>query len=493
MTAQLVADANPYGTQNWSTINWNQVEYNVRRLQARIVKAFKKGEYKRVKTLQSLLKSSLAARLLAVKRVTTNRGSKTPGVDKVIWTTSTQKLQSVEQLKTSIKPRPLRRIYIPKKKGKRPLGIPTMIDRAHQALHLQTLDPIAETTADTHSYGFRLHRGAADANKYIFILLAQKDSAKWVLEGDIRSCFDEINHKWIENHVPMDKKILHAWLKTGFIEKGKLYSTHSGTPQGGIVSPLLANITLDGLEVELEKVFGVLPTRKARRNRVRLCRYADDFIVTGSSKELLEEKVKPLIQKFLEERGLTLSKEKTKVTRISEGFDFLGQNIRKYGNTLLIKPSKGSIRSVKDKLKQTIKGHRGGADKMIWRINSILRGWCNYHRHVVTKEIFNMIDNYVFMLLWKWAEHRHPRKSAKWIKTKYFYTIKGRKWVFGAKTIKGKLETQYFAVSTPIRRHVLIKGEANPYDPIWRSYFDKKHMTKGKKRDPLKKNSNSSY
>ena len=474
MTAQLGADANPYGIQNWSSINWNQVLYNVRRLQARIVKAFKGGEYKKVKNLQSLLKRSLAARLLAVKRVTTNRGSKTPGVDKVTWTTSAQKLKSVEKLKTSIYPKPLRRIYIAKKKGKRPLGIPTMIDRAHQALYLQTLDPIAESKADKHSYGFRLYRGAADANKYIFTVLSHKGSAQWILEGDIKSCFDEINHAWMEKHVSMDKKVLHKWLKAGFIEKGKLYPTRSGTPQGGVASPVLANITLDGLERKLEEVFGTLPTRKARRNRVRMCRYADDFIVTGSNKELLEKEVKPLIQQFLKERGLTLSEEKTKVTHISEGFDFLGQNVRKYGDKLLIKPSKRSIRSIKEKLKQIIKSHQGTADKMIKRINSILRGWCNYHRHVVSKEIFSKIDSYVFMLLWNWARRRHPRKGAKWVKAKYFYAIKGRKWVFGAKTTKGNLETQYFAVSTPIRKHSLIKGEANPYDPKWREYFEKR-------------------
>lgn len=490
MTAHLVADANPYGIQSWSSIKWEQVEHNVQRLQACIVKAFKRGEHKKVKTLQILLRRSLAARLLAAKRVTTNRGSKTPGVDKAIWKTSTQKLQSVGKLKNPINPQPLRRIYIPKRKGKRPLGIPTMIDRAHQALHLQTLDPIAETTAENHSYGFRTNRGAADAIKYIFILLAQKNSAQWILEGDIRSCFDEISHEWIEKHVAMDKTVLRKWLKAGFVENGKLYPTKRGTPQGGIVSPLLANITLNGLESELQKVFGAPQTREARRNRIHLCIHADDFIVAGSSKELLETRVKPVIQKFLKERGLTLSEEKTKTTHISEGFDFLGQNIRKYGNTLLIKPSKKSVRSVKEKLKETIRFYKRGADKikMIKRINSILRGWSNYHRHIVSKKTFNTVDGYAFLLLWKWARHQHPKKSAKWIKAKYFYTIKGRKWLFGIKTNEGKFETRYLATSTPIKRHVLIKGQANPYDPLWKPYFDKRNKSNKKRETSSKYN-----
>jgi RNA-directed DNA polymerase len=282
MTAQTV-DANPNGMIDWPSVNWEQVEQTVQRLQARIVKALKEKAFRKVKDLQRLLIKSLSARLLAVKRITTNRGRKTPGVDGIIWTTPQQKIQAVHDLATDVKTLPLRRIYIPKKNGKmRPISIPTMPNRAQQACHLLALDPIAETYADEHSYGFRLKRGAHDAIGYVFHILRRKGSPHWILEGDIKSCFDTINHEWLKENVHMDKSILQKWLKSGYMEKGQLFPTKEGTPQGGIASPTLANITLDGLENILLKKFGYEPGNpesswKNKKNMVHLCRYADDW------------------------------------------------------------------------------------------------------------------------------------------------------------------------------------------------------------------------
>jgi RNA-directed DNA polymerase len=480
MMAAQTADANPDRKLHWPSVNWEQAEETVRRLQARIVKALKENAFRKVKDLQRLLARSLSARLLAVKRVTTNKGKKTPGVDGIIWTTPEQKIQAVHDLTKDIPILPLRRIYIPKKNGKmRPISIPSMPNRAQQACHLLTLDPLAETYADQHSYGFRVKRGAHDAVRYIHQVLRRKGSPQWILEGDIKSCFDEINHEWLKENVHMDKSVLQKWLKSGFMEGKKLFPTKAGTPQGGIASPTLANITLDGLEKTLKEKFGDKPGQQKNRKMVHLCRYADDFIVTGNSKELLQESVLPSIKQFLAERGLQISEEKTRITHINEGFDFLGQNTRKYGGKLLTTPSKKSLLNLTEKLRTTVKNNHGhSAPNLIKAINPIIRGWCNYHRFIVSRKVFEKIDNYVFQTLWKWARRQHPNKSRKWVAKKYFHHPDGKKWVFTAKTKRGDVKQQYLASSTKIRRHILINGKANPYDAEWKTYFEKRAQRK---------------
>ena len=479
MMAAQTADANPDRLLHWTTVNWEQVEETVRRLQARIVKALKEDAFRKVKDLQRLLARSLSARLLAVKRVTTNKGKKTPGVDGIIWTTPEQKTQAVHDLAKDIPTLPLRRIYIPKKNGKmRPISIPSMPNRAQQACHLLTLDPIAETYADQHSYGFRFKRGCHDAIGYIFKILMRKGSPQWILEGDIKSCFDEINHEWLKENVHMDKSVLQKWLKSGFMEGKKLFPTKAGTPQGGIASPTLANITLDGLEKTLKEKFGDKPGQQKNRKMVHVCRYADDFIVTGNSKELLQESVLPTIKRFLAERGLQISEEKTRITHINEGFDFLGQTTRKYGEKLLTTPSKKSLLNLTEKLSSTIKNYGDRAADLIKIINPIIRGWCNYHRFIVSRKAFEKVDHHVFQCLWKWAKRQHPNKSRHWIAEKYFLQVEGQKWMFAAKTKRGKIKQQYLSSSTRIRRHILINGQANPYDEEWRPYFEKRAQRK---------------
>ena len=308
MTAVASAGAASHDEVDWHQINWESVHRIVRRLQARIVKATQEAKWGKVRALQRLLSHSFSGKALAVRRVTENQGKRTPGVDKEVWTTPEKKATAIGSLRgRGYHPQPLRRIYIPKSNGKkRPLGIPTMNDRAMQALHLLTLVPIAETTADPNSYGFRPERSTADAIEQCFIVLARKTRAQWVLEGDIKSCFDRISHQWLMTHIPIDKTILHKWLKAGYLERQVFYPTEEGTPQGGIISAVLANMALDGLEQALHAA-QPKTTRSGRQAQINLVRYADDFIVTGRSREVLETHVKPLIEKFLRERGLALS------------------------------------------------------------------------------------------------------------------------------------------------------------------------------------------
>lgn len=465
------------GADGWDQINWRRINRNVRRLQVRIVKATKEGRWGRVKALQHLLTHSFSGRALAVRRVTGNRGRRTPGVDGETWSTPARKWTAVHQLRQyGYRPRPLRRVHIPKRDSTamRPLGIPVMKDRAMQALYLLALAPIAETTGDESSYGFRTGRSAADAIERCFTALARKTSAEWILEGDIVSCFDRISHDWLLNHVPMERSILHKWLKAGFMDKSVFYPTESGTPQGGIASPVLANMALDGLEKAIRERF---PKCRDRRNRrVYVVRYADDFIVTGDSKQLLEDEVMPLVEQFLGERGLELSRRKTAVTHIDAGFDFLGQTIRKYRGKLLIKPSKQRTRSFLGLVRERIKANTAAsAGELIRTLNPALRGWANYHRHVVSKETYGFVDHQIWKALWQWALRRHPKKSARWVRAKYFTAHQGRHWIFTGqvKTAAGeKKELRLFSVaSVPIWRHVLVKSAANPFDPAWEAYF----------------------
>ena len=307
---------------HWREVDWRTVTGEVRRLQVRIVKAVETGRWGRVKALQRLLTTSRSGKLLAVRRVTENQGRKTPGVDGESWDTPEKKMVAVGTLRgRGYRPQPLRRIYIPKSNGKlRPLGIPTMKDRAMQALHLLALDPVAETMADEDSYGFRQKRRCADAMKGCFTALKHRNPS-WVLEGDIRGCFDNISHDWLLAHVLMDRVILRKWLKAGYMEKQILHATEEGTPQGGIISPVLANLALDGLERRLREHYPVRGkgSENGRKAKVHLIRYADDFIITGRTKELLEDEVKPLVEGFLRERGLELSAEETKITHIEDG------------------------------------------------------------------------------------------------------------------------------------------------------------------------------
>ena len=457
--------------QSWHEIHWPMAFQIVARLQTRIAKAAKAGEWRKVRALQRLLTKSSSAKALAVRKVTENQGRKTPGVDQQTWGTPDEKWKAVVALgDRKYRPLPLRRIYIPKANGdKRPLGIPTMRDRAMQALHLLALDPVAETTADPHSYGFRRERSTADAIEQVRNVLGRKSSPQWVLEGDIKGCFDNISHDWLLANVCMDKGVLRKWLKAGFIDMGKLFPTHAGTPQGGIISPVLANLALDGLQRELELRFP--PGRKKHlAQKVNLVRYADDFIITGVSKELLENEVKPLVVEFLAARGLVLSEKKTKITHVTEGFDFLGWNVMFFNRMLVTQPSKKNIKAFLGKIRDLLRERKAAKQiEVIEKLTPVIRGWANYHRSQMASQTFGRCDHQIWQALWRWAKRRHPNKGKRWIKQRYFKCIKGRDWLFAERDKLLPVLGGYLK-----RPHTKIMAEANPYDPAFDGYFSKR-------------------
>jgi RNA-directed DNA polymerase len=364
-------------------------------------------------------------------------------------------------------------VRIPKK-GKRgetrPLGIPTMHDRAMQALYALALDPVAETTADRHSFGFRKGRSAQDASQQLFILLARKVSPAYVLEGDIKGCFDHISHTWLLGHVPMDRRVLAQFLKAGFMEQGKWHGTDEGTPQGGIISPILANIALDGMERMLAERFmlgktGRRSNDKAGMNKVHLVRYADDFVVTAATPEVAAQ-ARELVEAFLAERGLELSREKTLVTHINDGFDFLGWSFRKYRGKLLIKPSKKSIDSFVREMHRCILRESGnmGQEELIRLLTPKIRGFANYHRHTCASKAFSKIDHIIYHQLERWACRRHPKKHKGWVYSKYWSQRGGNRYMFGkAGGYLPHIAWQH------IVRHTPLKTDMNPY--IDQDYF----------------------
>ena len=467
------------GDDDWNQIDWRTVNVNVRRLQARIAKATQEGRWGKVRSLQHLLTRSYSGKALAVKRATDNRGKRTPGVDGAIWKSPARKATAIRELRQrGYQPQPLRRLNIPKSNGEmRPLGIPTMKDRAMQALYLLALSPVAETTGDGCSYGFRPYRSPADAIGKCFVLLSRATSPQWVLEGDIEACFDRIDHNWLLANVPTERSVLRKWLKAGFMDRSMLHPTDAGAPQGGIVSPALANLALDGLEGLLRQHF---PQR--RRHKVNLVRYADDFIITGATSEVLANEVRPLVERFLAQRGLRLAPKKTVISHVDVGFDFLGQNVRKYRGVMLIMPSRKSVHTFLENVRKVIRENgASSAGRLVVALNPIVRGWANYHRHVVSSRRFSSVDHAIWMALWRWARRRHPGRNALWVKRKYFPAHGTRNWVLAGEFVDRSGATRIVrlcqASDVLIRRHRLIRGDANPFDPAWSDYLQRRRRT----------------
>lgn len=468
----------------WKSINWNEAETYVNRLQVRIAKATQGKKWNTVKRLQYLLTHSYYAKALAVRKITTNKGKNTSGVDKELWSTPASKMRGVLSLTDkNYKAKPLRRVFIEKKgkKAKRPLGIPCMYDRAMQALYALALDPVSEVTADTKSFGFRKGRSCQDACEYIFAALSRKVSAEWVLEGDIKGCFDHISHEWLIENIPMDKSVLKQFLKAGFVFENELFPTDDGTPQGGVISPILANMALDGMQEMLVNHFdlsvkGEISAFVHNKSKVNLVRYADDFIVTAATKEIAEE-AKGLIREFLKTRGLELSEEKTTITHINDGFDMLGWTFRKFKGKLIVKPSKKSIKNFVASLSETIlkRGKAWKQEVLIEKLNQQIRGWTNYHQSVCASEAFAHIDYILYELLWRWAKRRHPHKGRWWVSLNYWHRRGNRNWVFSTED-KELLRVDHISIV----RHTKVRIDANPYFDT--QYFLDRKFEHGMKR-----------
>jgi RNA-directed DNA polymerase len=475
--------------QDWSLIDWKKIHNYVKRLRQRIFRAEQLGHKRKVRKLQRLMIRSKANLLLSIKRVTqTNKGKKTPGIDGQIAINSNNRIKLYNLLKEYnikyIRPRPAKRTYIPKKNGKmRPLGIPIIKDRIFQNVVKNALEPQWEAKFESSSYGFRPKRCTHDAIVNLFTKLSSRTTRPWIFEGDFKGCFDNLNHQYIMDCLDgfPAKETIYKWLKAGYIDNDSFHGTDSGTPQGGIISPLLANIALHGMEEELGvRYYLDRENHKLARNSVGLVKYADDFVIVCKTKEeaiSMYDRLTP----YLNRRGLTLAEDKTKVTHIRQGFDFLGFNLRQYrtntGMQLLIKPSKDSIKKAKSTIKDVFMQLRGKpVGDLIMKLNPIIRGTGNYWSTQVAKKIFGNLDRYIWIKVRKHLKILHPNKPFKWIYKKYFkadYTgVSKDRWIL---TDPHDIKTQLIKMSwIPIVRHAMVKYRNSPDDASLKGYFEKR-------------------
>ncbi len=476
---------------DWNAINWRKAHRTVRNLRQRIFRAAHEGNLNKVHSLQKLMLKSYSNRLVSVRRVAQiNAGKNTPGVDKLVVKTPAARGRMVDTLAhyTLWKAKPARRVYIPKANNKlRPLGIPVVVDRCLQAMVKNALEPAWEARFEGSSYGFRPGRSCHDAIEKIYGLARPNKTKKWVLDADIRGAFDNISHAYLlETIGPVPgKELIKQWLKAGYVEHGTFHATEQGTPQGGVVSPLLANIALHGMEEAIGVTYDYRGQLIGKRAVVR---YADDFVCFCESREDAEQ-VQRILVEWLKVRGLTLSEEKTRIVHLTEGFDFLGFNVRHYpapqtsrtGWKLLIKPSKESVQDVQKKLKDQWNKARGGnVQSVLTKLNPIIRGWANYFRTAVAKEIFSKLDSWMFYKADRYTRWTHPNKPKDWRHRKYwgrFHLDRLDPWVFGDKQTGGYLlKFSWF----PIERHTLVKGRSSPDDPRLKDYWTKRQAAKAK-------------
>jgi RNA-directed DNA polymerase len=466
----------------WADIDWHAVETNVGRLQERIYRATQGGDWMRVKSLQKLLARATSTKILAIRRVTQeNQGKNTAGIDGVVCDTPEARLELLRDglRLQGYRPSPVRRVYIPKDNGKqRPLGIPTVKDRVMQAIVKAALEPEWEARFEANSYGFRPGRCTMDAIEAIHTTLNRKGSSRWILDADISGCFDNIGHGPLLAKLPVFTATIRRWLKAGVVEFGRFSPTDTGSPQGGIASPLLANVALDGME----RLFGCewpdgRPRSPAHRKGIDkgigLIRYADDFVVTAPTRDVLETYVKPRIEEFLRDRGLALNEAKTRIVEVNEGFDFLGFHIRKFGRgeKTLVVPQKEKVVKHLRAIKAYLDTHRQTpAGQVIRDLNPVIRGWSHYYRHVSASRTFAKVRHRQWQMLWRWAKRRHPKKPIGWVKARYFRD--DGYWTFQA----GEAELVQ-PDATPITRFTKVAGRQTPYDSAHRLYWRERMKT----------------
>lgn len=418
----------------WHAIDWANAYNKVKNLRQRIFKATMNKDWKKVRGLQKLMLKSRANLLISVRRACQiNRGCTTPGVDRVVALLPEEREKLIKALSSSnlCKPLPARRVYIPKAGSKkRPLGIPCLVDRIQQAISKNALEPFWEALFEESSFGFRPGRSAHDAIERIYLATKSGSTRTWILDADIKGCFDNIDHEELLTtigHFP-GRGMIKAWLKSGYVESGAFYPTDKGTPQGGIISPLLANIALHGMEKALNiEYYGGLSSSTVKTKCPVIVRYADDFLVfcRSESQAIL---CKERLSVFLAKRGLEFSEEKTRITTLERGVDFLGFNIRSYavkdrksGFKTLIKPSKEAQKRLRYKLRILFRKHNGrSCSDLVRAINPVIRGWCNYYRFSVAARVFAHVGDFLFKRQKRWCKRNHLRKPRRWFMKKYF-------------------------------------------------------------------------
>ncbi|MEG3978294.1 group II intron reverse transcriptase/maturase [Microcoleus sp. herbarium8] len=473
----------------WHSINWRKLERSVYKLQKRIYQASARGDVKAYRRLQKTLMKSWSARALAVRRVTQdNQGKKTAGVDGVKSLTPKQRVELTGNLNLGTKVSPTRRVWIPKPgtEEKRPLGIPTMKDRALQALVKLALEPEWEARFEPNSYGFRAGRSCHDAVEAIFNAIRLKP--KYVLDADIAKCFDRIDQEALLiklNTFPTIRRQVRAWLKAGVMESKQLFPTSEGTPQGGVISPLLANIALHGMEERIKQYADTFPTKSGlgkrdNRRSISLIRYADDFVILHENLTVVQ-RCKEIISEWLKGMGLELKPSKTRLAHTliqyeqeKPGFDFLGFTIQQFpqgkyhskqGFKTIITPSKQKQKVHYEQIARVIEAHKAAPQAaLISNLNPVIMGWANYYATVVSKEAYSDIDYLMYQKLSAWAKRRHPKKNGGWVSKRYWQSIGGDNWVFATKK-EGLSPLRLLShADTPIVRHVKVKGESSPYD-----------------------------